>query len=67
MPESMSAAERATITNLAAGRDRNLLLAKWMEDVELYADATGNPLADELPQHLRSAAERLDELIEYLK
>ena len=68
MSESMQAGGHSAITNLTAGRDRNLQLAAVMENLELlYSDGTGNPMAEELPQHLRSAAERLDQLIDYLK
>jgi hypothetical protein len=60
--------ELATVSNLTAGRDRNLRLAAVMENLELlYSDGSGNPMAEELPQHLRRAAEQLDELIEYLR
>ncbi|MEO6093686.1 MAG: hypothetical protein ABIT04_04895 [Novosphingobium sp.] len=55
------------VTSLTAGRDYNLRLAAEMEELELlYSDGSGNPLAEELPRHLRRAAERLDELIDYL-
>ena len=67
MPDSMRAGDDATIAAITTGRDAQLELALAMEGcAPPCVGASEDMIASILPEHLRSAAARLDQLIDYL-
>lgn len=67
MPESTRAKQRVTLAALRSGRDNNLDLASAIENTSLPCSGGRDPgIADRLPRDLRSAAERLNRIIDYM-